>query len=807
MRNWKRIAASFLAAAMMVSSTMTVAYAEETPKNGWVYNEEENVWNLYRNDKMMVSSLCIEKNNVYYLGADGDMAAGEILHLYHKADDDGSLGNVFEVYYDANENGIPKYVNKRGEERVVPEDQWGDITTIYAKPDGRLSKNNWIVLNNGKVAFNEDDEDSAWYYFGDNENTGNVWGNGINETKIFNAYEYEMVVDKEFKEGKKNYRMDEDGKMLRGEWYKGKEEGTILEEDYRYYSYFGNMVQGYTDKEGQKRCEFRYLDGEWFAFKKDGTPLNVIFIDGSSFEETGEMSAFHNYDISLNDSNAHSELRRLATVDDVVYTGSNAEPVYEIVDENTWKKIKTGEAEDKWMSLIFDVDLASPANASLKPKLDAKFHDIYVKCDLSDNDYPEMLTGNVKAKLGEIDEENSTIEVKFAAGSTGTTNLTLHVDDFEETVAIHSVLPTNKAAATKSAKTILGSAFGSAGSGLEVKNVNGLKTLIEENEVIADTLMKSMVGLSDNVSALEASYSMVMGVTTENETSDEATEALGGKGVSTVGLALNMESDGVAEFHVDVADAMGMDEEYENVAAFDYSVTLGEVPKTEFYMPFVITTPIPKGMDGDDVVVYHSHNGADPKPIENVIVNESEGTLSFVVNQLSTFIFAEGEKGTDNDTENDGESDSDPIPTPDNDEPQYTSVKTKKSKTPTTSVKETTPAGEWIMNENGWWFKFEDGSYPANEWRKLTYNGKTDWYRFNADGYMATGWFTAADGNIYYLNPLSNGLQGAMLTGWQFIDGFWYYFNPVDDAIQGAMYRNTTTPDGYQVGADGRWIP
>ena len=39
------------------------------------------------------------------------------------------------------------------------------------------------------------------------------------------------------------------------------------------------------------------------------------------------------------------------------------------------------------------------------------------------------------------------------------------------------------------------------------------------------------------------------------------------------------------------------------------------------------------------------------------------------------------------------------------------------------------------------------------------------------------------------------------------IDGKWYYFNTASDkGTLGAMLANTTTPDGYQVDANGAWI-
>lgn len=61
-------------------------------------------------------------------------------------------------------------------------------------------------------------------------------------------------------------------------------------------------------------------------------------------------------------------------------------------------------------------------------------------------------------------------------------------------------------------------------------------------------------------------------------------------------------------------------------------------------------------------------------------------------------------------------------------------------------------ASEWIQENDGrWWYRLDDGTYPFNNW--YTIDGKS--YYFDAAGYMMA---------------------------------------------------NTTTPDGYQVGADGAWI-
>ena len=62
---------------------------------------------------------------------------------------------------------------------------------------------------------------------------------------------------------------------------------------------------------------------------------------------------------------------------------------------------------------------------------------------------------------------------------------------------------------------------------------------------------------------------------------------------------------------------------------------------------------------------------------------------------------------------------------------------------------------------------------------------------------FAGEWKQEADGRWWYQND-----DGSYTTNnWQQIDGKYYYFD-----AQGWMLSNTTTPDGYQVGADGAWI-
>ena len=112
--------------------------------------------------------------------------------------------------------------------------------------------------------------------------------------------------------------------------------------------------------------------------------------------------------------------------------------------------------------------------------------------------------------------------------------------------------------------------------------------------------------------------------------------------------------------------------------------------------------------------------------------------------------------------------------------------------------------GQWVQDEKGWWYKRPDGSYPKNSWGYEAYNGKSYWYYFLDSGYMATGWIEV-NGSKYYLFPNSDGWKGRMLTGWQWIDGNCYYLD-TQGQNEGALHRNTTTPDGFTVDTEGRWV-
>ena len=110
-------------------------------------------------------------------------------------------------------------------------------------------------------------------------------------------------------------------------------------------------------------------------------------------------------------------------------------------------------------------------------------------------------------------------------------------------------------------------------------------------------------------------------------------------------------------------------------------------------------------------------------------------------------------------------------------------------------------SGRWIQDEKGWWYQYNDQTYPKDGWFQLGTAG--DWYYFDNNGYMATGWILN-NGKWYYLSAAKDAAQGKMLTGWQFIDGKWYYLNEVSDGTRGAMVTDAWIGE-YYVNKDGVW--
>ena len=83
-------------------------------------------------------------------------------------------------------------------------------------------------------------------------------------------------------------------------------------------------------------------------------------------------------------------------------------------------------------------------------------------------------------------------------------------------------------------------------------------------------------------------------------------------------------------------------------------------------------------------------------------------------------------------------------------------------------------AGEWTSDATGWWWRKADGTYPVSE--ALRINGEV--YRFDARGYMVTGWVSQG-GQWFYC-----GASGAQASGWANVGGTWYYLDPATGAMR-----------------------
>ena len=83
--------------------------------------------------------------------------------------------------------------------------------------------------------------------------------------------------------------------------------------------------------------------------------------------------------------------------------------------------------------------------------------------------------------------------------------------------------------------------------------------------------------------------------------------------------------------------------------------------------------------------------------------------------------------------------------------------------------------GTWYYSPSAdnWKYLYNNGNVAIG-WNQLswTFNGVTrnDWYFFNNDGWMSSG-LVKLSGNTYYLNPVSDGFKGAMITGEANVNG------------------------------------
>ena len=120
------------------------------------------------------------------------------------------------------------------------------------------------------------------------------------------------------------------------------------------------------------------------------------------------------------------------------------------------------------------------------------------------------------------------------------------------------------------------------------------------------------------------------------------------------------------------------------------------------------------------------------------------------------------------------------------------------------------PSTGWVYTESGWYYIDPATGFMRTGWLQ---DEKGRWFYLESaadqggiEGRLHTGWMKDPSGSWYFMNTVPGSDFGVMLTGWQWIDNSCYYFGTDATGNIGKLYRNTTTPDGYSVNADGRWV-
>ena len=87
-------------------------------------------------------------------------------------------------------------------------------------------------------------------------------------------------------------------------------------------------------------------------------------------------------------------------------------------------------------------------------------------------------------------------------------------------------------------------------------------------------------------------------------------------------------------------------------------------------------------------------------------------------------------------------------------------------------------SGRWVSGAFGWWWRYEDGTYPTST--QLRIDGAI--YRFDARGYMVTGWVSEG-GHWFHYGP-----SGGQASGWVSVRGTWFYLSSSGAMVTGARW-------------------
>ena len=101
----------------------------------------------------------------------------------------------------------------------------------------------------------------------------------------------------------------------------------------------------------------------------------------------------------------------------------------------------------------------------------------------------------------------------------------------------------------------------------------------------------------------------------------------------------------------------------------------------------------------------------------------------------------------------------------------------------------------WILSGNTWYYMHPDEGWMITDTELYIDN---NYYRFNADGTMCTGWYKEGDEWCYYSG------NGLLREQWLQLGGLWYFFDYNGHMYYGATY--TIGDDAYRFNDDGTMV-
>lgn len=753
-KTWKKRLALVLAASMTLNAGVMTSFAR------WEEDKESGKWYFYKDD-------------------DGTMVKGKVKQIqgkWYSFDDDGAMetDRLIEV----------------------------DGTTFYITPGGEFAANKWMFLDGeGHKCTHTGGCECKWYRFGDiEEKDGQLIGGVVKDglTQINGAWysfdpETGVMRSDELIDGISEERpweifyAYEDGHLATQEWVQLNAEGHKVNRNSNdgYWYYFKNVSKG----RGMVRDGEAEVQGKWYTFDENG---HMILRDWVVAENGKKYYYQYSGERAVNKS-LYIENEWYKFDEAGVATTSNAarkrvekiEPVKTVVNAEVGKEVT--------LEFRLTEPAADKASTSDAMRNFTNDHDVWVDGEIEGR----FLSGKTDISANGV----CTITYKSDKENKAGDKILLVIDDVKaaEAVTVCTALPTDDKGNEITEDELAVSDIINTDKfepGEETEAVKKLTTVYNESfdEQKKAAFENQWLEKPEQFDKLEKAYVESQRIETKTpEVAEGVKDKLSGT-VSVAGAAFSAPAGSTVELKVDVPEENWedqLDETFDNQAAFDISLFFdGNAQTEQLNMPVVITMPLPKGFEDatDATLKLFNIHGGESLPVKFRIL--VKGEIRFVTDKFSTYVFAMNDKIT---------------PTPPSG--GYSGGRSSGgSRQASNNAIAGTLAGQWMQDGTGWWFRLDDGSYAVDSWQYVAYNGMAKWYRFDINGYICKGWFTDADGHRYYLNPVSDGQMGAMLTGWQQIDGIWYYFNTVSDGTQGALLVNTTTPDGYNVDANGQWI-